>query len=359
MITAKMGRRERLAPVEAIYMGTKESLLRCENIPDCLTIATKLELDVKVLQHLKDSNYILSDVPSVLYTVCLKGNLPIVQWIVRTFSSSVTNIPSVRLTNIFCDTCAKGHLPVAQFLWRTFPEIDGLSYNFNAFTSACVNGHLHVAQWLLVTFPDIRAVYLKGVLERVCIHSGRCMVQWFMRTFFYTNYDMWFYESLFYLACTHGKIGLAQWLWNTYLKMDNIYRMENQCVFASICHRGYLHVAQWLMMTVPCICPSDNANVAFRWSCEAGHLRVAQWLVGVFPDIDIYSLYNEVFCQACLNNHSHVVHWLVKTYPRLIDYHTYYLVFSEAVQNGYDDVARLLVQQHPCLVNHPLYVANN
>ena len=93
-------------------------------------------------------------------------------------------------------------------------------------------------------------------------------------------------NTLFGIACKHGKIDLAKWLVNNY-KID-------------------IHE------------PNGN-EYAFRYSCENGHLKLTKWLVELALDkrysdkkIDIHSSDEDAFLKACENGHLELAKWLVE-----------------------------------------------
>ena len=77
--------------------------------------------------------------------------------------------------------------------------------------------------------------------------------------------------SAFFLACCHGHILVAQWLYG--LGGIDIYAVDDRA-FRFACNGGHLSVAHWLYGLRGIAIHSSN-DIAFRWACEEGLMSVA------------------------------------------------------------------------------------
>ena len=106
-------------------------------------------------------------------------------------------------------------------------------------------------------------------------------------------------------ACEYGKLNLAKKIY--FSKNINIYEYQFEpSVFKIACSMGRLKVAQWLYSLGGF---EDDLNYAFYVACSEGHLKTAKWLYS-FGNIDIHVDDDGPFIDSCRYDHPQVAKWL-------------------------------------------------
>jgi len=90
---------------------------------------------------------------------------------------------------------------------------------------------------------------------------------------------------------------------------------DGEYAFIMACHHGHLNIAQWLFQIKPTINISAYNEDAFRFACSNGYLNVAQWLLQIKPTIDISALDEYAFTESCYKRELKVAQWLVSLRP--------------------------------------------
>ena len=119
-------------------------------------------------------------------------------------------------------------------------------------------------------------------------------------------------DYAFRIACTHGKLRVAQWLYQIKPTID--ISINHEHAFWSACCNGHLDIAQWLYQIKPNIDISANNDKAFYTACVNGHLLVAQWLYQIKPDISIYT-FQRTFSATSHFNYDVITQWLLLKCP--------------------------------------------
>lgn len=118
--------------------------------------------------------------------------------------------------------------------------------------------------------------------------------------------------DLLYQACQQSSPECAQWITTTFPGVD--VRAAENYAFQIACEHGGLAMAQWLYETFhltrqdACACK----NYAFRWACKNGKLDVAQWLYETFQltSADMHAHFDDALYGANANGRVFVVEWL-------------------------------------------------
>lgn len=87
--------------------------------------------------------------------------------------------------------------------------------------------------------------------------------------------------------------------------------------FKVACAHGQLDVAKWIYSKIPEMDVSIDAEDPFRYACREGHLHIAKWLYEINPHIDASACFYRPFKNACNNGHLDVAKWLYYTFPEI------------------------------------------
>jgi ankyrin repeat protein len=160
-------------------------------------------------------------------------------------------------------------------------------------------------------------------------------------------------EEIFLTVCRRGYLDIAQWVVEVNPHTNISAREDYSFIYA--CRVGNLQLAQWLLhisqkqtpdgKTTPTIDISSGEEDAFCFACECGHLEVAQWLLQIKPTIDVSVSDNLPFFMAVSNGHLEVAQWIFEIHPDMKSVTTESFLF--ACCYGHLDTAKWLMQLNP------------
>lgn len=123
------------------------------------------------------------------------------------------------------------------------------------------------------------------------------------------------------LACAHGRLEIAQWLYATFAMTHKDVATDNYTVFRLACANGHLETAKWL---ADIIGPSgltaglwDCYYTALRAACANCQLEVAQWIESEqlgysLNDFKIRILRDETWSHICEKGRMDFALWFTK-----------------------------------------------
>jgi len=143
---------------------------------------------------------------------------------------------------------------------------------------------------------DNETITLKEILLDLFIEGGELE----KIKLFYVSHNLERLNLIPYLelACSEGKLELAQWIqqvmpkklsdcdislgWDiedNYSNFDNNSFVNYSTAFYRACFNGHLHIAQWLLTIEPLLlCSSNYINYA-KMTKENGHFTLSGWII--------------------------------------------------------------------------------
>lgn len=159
------------------------------------------------------------------------------------------------------------------------PKRNQVVVDIHAFWKAIQEGSLDVVKWMYYS--------LGGCTGGFDIHTDN--------------------DTAFYLACTLGRLELAQWLWS----LGGIdLHANNDDVFHATCGNGYLEVAQWLWSLDGKIQLHVDGQSAWGYACYRNQLEMAEWLYSIDRELDIHHKNDIAFRQACKRFRLRMARWI-------------------------------------------------
>ena len=191
--------------------------------------------------------------------------------------------------------------------------------------------------YLKYPYAQDYASFIPGILFVVVLLLA--FVLYMKAPFQYLLEDIYNEENSLCFCCRYGYIDAVKFIHST--NVINVHD-RNEEAFLLACQHGHLAVAQWLYKLKPDLDISIEDEWAFCCACENGHLAVAQWLLEVKPDIDI--------CCSIWTNRCTSIEYITDTWT---DNHWSDLnndtAFNKACQNGHIAVVKWLLQIKPDL----------
>ena len=154
-----------------------------------------------------------------------------------------------RLVTALENACYCGRLDIVERMWGVLSRVEVLHENNRLSQVACMHGHMKVAQWLWTAN--------NGQLDK---------------------------QRLFHTACEYGHLHIAQWLWDIAASEINPHA-EGDKAFRYACVNGCLDVAQWLWAIAPGIKPPAQCDETFVWTWGRRQLDVCDWLATLSPTL--------------------------------------------------------------------------
>jgi hypothetical protein len=191
-------------------------------------------------------------------------------------------------------------------------------------------GVIDAAPLLWRDLPREPAIRKLGAL---CIDGDLEKVQRFVLRLGLTGYDSTACGNAALGGATYGtggtdRLQLVRWLVETFKITAESIRLNNW-VLARACHRGHVHVAQWVVATFGISTGGHNPAASRRHTggcllldaCDRGHLLVAMWLVEAFDLTadDARMQDNYALRRACINGHLPTASWLADRFSLTVD----------------------------------------
>jgi hypothetical protein len=227
----------------------------------------------------------------------------VLQWLCALDPSRIVRFAG----GIMSVACMDDLLDVAMWVHKTQADFD----RDEAFSDACYCKKGRVAKWIHGLGGVDVSVASDDCFLHMCYEGHLDMAVWI---YSFGAVSDWGLGDGFELACRHGHLAIAQFLYN-HSGID--IHQQYEYVFRETCRKGHLHIARWLY-GLGGVDVHVNCGEPFRRACKHGYVHIAKWLyhaIGGVTAAHLHSLDNEAFLRLCKDSNLRAARWLVSLDP--------------------------------------------